>query len=298
MISIPVAAALAASILATSFISGIFGMAGGMILMGILLATMPLAAAMVLHGLTQMASNGWRAWLWRGHIKWPVVAFYAAGAVLSAAGLAAISFTPSKPMTLIVLGLMSFIGLLMPRRFAPDILRRGDSIGCGGFCTLLQLTTGVSGPIFDVFFVRSQLDRKEVVATKAAIQVLGHSLKVIYFGPILAAGAEVPLAAVVLALLLAPVGTQLSRRVLDAISDAQFRSWTRGLIAAIAAVCVLQGAVLSLATPRPAAQQTSETFTFSREGIVSTLLTPSDEYSNDYTESPVAHVSIHRWRRP
>ncbi len=69
MITLPTAAALAASILGTSFLSGIFGMAGGMILMGILLAMMPLAAAMVLHGVTQMASNSWRAWVWRTHMR-------------------------------------------------------------------------------------------------------------------------------------------------------------------------------------------------------------------------------------
>lgn len=244
MISFSVAAALAVSILSTSFISGIFGMAGGMILMVILLATMQLAAAMVLHGVTQMASNGWRAWVWRGYIKWRVVAYYAAGAMVAAAGLAAMSFEPSKPMTLIVLGLMSLIGLSIPRRFAPDITRRGDSVGCGGFCTLLQVTTGISGPIFDVFFVRSQVNRKEIVATKAAIQVLGHALKVIYFGPAVMAGAEVPAAAMILAVLLAPIGTQLSRTVLDAISDAQFRNWTRCLIAGIAALCLVQGALL------------------------------------------------------
>jgi uncharacterized protein len=69
MITLPLAAALTAAILSTSFISGVFGMVGGMILMGVLLAIMPVAAAMVLHGVTQMASNGWRAWLWRTHIR-------------------------------------------------------------------------------------------------------------------------------------------------------------------------------------------------------------------------------------
>jgi uncharacterized membrane protein YfcA len=60
MLSLPIAAGFAAAIVSTSFISGIFGMAGGMILLGILLAFMPLAPAMVLHGLVQMASSGWR----------------------------------------------------------------------------------------------------------------------------------------------------------------------------------------------------------------------------------------------
>src|SRR5262245_38961447 len=87
MISLPFAAALAGAVLSTSFISGIFGMAGGMILMGILLLMLPLAAAMVLHGATQLASNGWRAWLWRHHIQWRIAALYAVGA-----GAAALAF--------------------------------------------------------------------------------------------------------------------------------------------------------------------------------------------------------------
>ena len=51
---------IAVVVLITSFISGILGMAGGMILMGVLLALLPLPAAMVLHAVTQMASNAWR----------------------------------------------------------------------------------------------------------------------------------------------------------------------------------------------------------------------------------------------
>jgi uncharacterized protein len=251
MISLPIAMGLAAAVLSTSFVSGIFGMAGGMILMGILLAMMPLAAAMVLHGLTQMASNGWRAWLWRDHVRWPVVASYAVGAVATAALLAAASIPLNKSTTLIVLGLMSFTGLLVPTWLAPNIVRRGDGVGCGVLCTALQLLSGVSGPIFDVFFIRSQLDRKQVVATKAAIQLLGHFLKVLYFGQLLA-GSDTRIAplAVAVTVLLAPVGTQLSRYALDAISDAQFRSWTRGLIAAIASIYLVQGLFLMLAEPQ------------------------------------------------
>jgi uncharacterized membrane protein YfcA len=245
MISLTLAIALAATILGTAFISGIFGMAGGMILIGILLVIMPVAAAMVLHGVTQMASNGWRAWLWRTHIQWPIVAWYGGGAVVATLIFCAAQVAPGKPLTLVVLGLLSLAGLLMPSRFAPDILRRGDAIGCGVLCTSLQLVAGVSGPIFDVFFVRSEMGRKEVVATKAAIQSLGHFLKVAYFGQLLTAGgSEVAPWAVAIAVVMAMSGTQLSRKVLDAISDAQFRSWTRALIATLAILYLVHGVVL------------------------------------------------------
>ena len=250
MITLPIAAALAASVLATSFLSGIFGMAGGMILMGILLAIMPVAAAMVLHGMTQMASNGWRAWLWRHEIVWSAVAWYAVGSVTAALLFLAAQLAPSKPVTLIALGLLSFAGLLMPDRWSPNILRRGHAVGCGTLCTSLQLIAGVSGPVFDVFFVRSEMDRKQTVATKATIQTLGHFLKVVYFGQFQTAGAsDVAPLMVALAVILAICGTQLSRTVLDAISDAQFRRWTRGLIAVIAAVYLVHGLTLLLLEP-------------------------------------------------
>src|SRR5262245_59745221 len=69
-------------------------------------------------------------------------------------------------------------------------------------CTVLQLLSGVSDPRFDVFFVSSQLDGKQVVATKAAIQLLGHLLKVVYFARWVAAGVDRGPLAITLAMLL------------------------------------------------------------------------------------------------
>ncbi len=76
-------AALGLLMVGTAFLSGLFGMAGGLILIGVLLALMPLPTAMVLHAITQMASNGWRALLWRAHIRWRPVAVYLIGCCAS-----------------------------------------------------------------------------------------------------------------------------------------------------------------------------------------------------------------------
>lgn len=67
--------------LATAFLSGLIGMAGGIILMGVLLLLLPVAQAMVLHGFVQLVSNGWRAWLWRKYIHWRIVRHSFVGAV-------------------------------------------------------------------------------------------------------------------------------------------------------------------------------------------------------------------------
>ena len=53
----------------TAFLSSIFGMLGGLILMGVLVFIMPVSNAMVLHGLIQLTSNGYRAWLNKKDIK-------------------------------------------------------------------------------------------------------------------------------------------------------------------------------------------------------------------------------------
>ena len=71
-----------ASVLATSVLSGVLGMAGGIILMAILIAVMSVSGAMVVHGIVQGTANGSRAFFLRGHIVWRVMPFYVAGAAV------------------------------------------------------------------------------------------------------------------------------------------------------------------------------------------------------------------------
>ncbi len=57
-------------VVVTATLSGIFGMAGGMILMAFLTFTYSVGAAMMLHGVTQAVSNGYRAVINRSDIVW------------------------------------------------------------------------------------------------------------------------------------------------------------------------------------------------------------------------------------
>ena len=75
--------ALGATMITTAFLSGIFGMAGGLILMGVLLALLPVPEAMALHAVTQMASNGWRGLLWLRHVRWRAAAAFLIGCAIA-----------------------------------------------------------------------------------------------------------------------------------------------------------------------------------------------------------------------
>lgn len=79
------------------------------------------------------------------------------------------------------------------------------------------------------------------------MQTLGHALKLLYFGELMLAGGDgVPPLALGLAVVLAMLGTSLSRRVLEAMTDTGFRIWTRRIIAAVSVVYLAQGLWLTI----------------------------------------------------
>ncbi|MCC6194227.1 MAG: TSUP family transporter [Burkholderiales bacterium] len=245
MLTLPMLAMVGAGVLVTSFLSGIFGMAGGMLLMGLLLAIMPLPAAMVLHGITQMTSNGWRAWLWRAHVDWRIAAWFAGGSLAAALAFAAVAVVPSKAVALLILGMAPFLALALPARARLNVAVPAHAVGGGAICMVLLLLAGVSGPILDVFFVQSGLDRRGIVATKATVQTLGHAVKLVYFGAAMVAAGDAlsPLVAAI-AVALAVAGTQCARRVLERLSDAQFLRWSRWIIVTLSLIYLAQGARL------------------------------------------------------
>ena len=244
MFTLPVLLALAVVAVVTSFISGIFGMAGGMLLIGFLLVLLPVPVAMVFHGVIQIAANGWRAWLWRHHVKWSVVLKFGSGAVASLVVFSFFDFVPDKALVLMTLGLTPFVALSVPRTIAPDIERGGQAFLAGAIGGAMQLVSGVTGPLLDIFYVRTGMTRQVNVATKAAAQVLGHLTKVAYFAVVIEGPAGRDLEqwlVMAYAACFAVLGTTLSRSLLNRMSDKQFYRWTRRVILALGAVYVAQG---------------------------------------------------------
>lgn len=247
MISAGTAGLIGLTILGTSFLSGIFGMAGGMILLGVLLAMLDVASAMVLFGVTQFGANGWRCWLWRRHVRPRIVIECTLGAVAVFFALKLVDLVPGKALVYLGLGLTPFLVELLPVRLRPDIERRGAPAFCGAVIMAVQTFAGVSGAVLDLFFQNGGMDRKAVVATKAAIQSIGHLLRIVYFGSFaLAEGFPIPPAALLGAVAVALAGTSLAARVLERMTDGSFRIWSRRLILGVSAVYVVRGLLLTL----------------------------------------------------
>jgi uncharacterized membrane protein YfcA len=187
-VSLAAGAFVLVAVLLTATLSGVLGMAGGLLLMGVLLLVLPTAVAFVVHGLLQLVANGWRAVLHRRHVRWRVIAWYAVGSAVAAGLLAALSWIPSKPVIYLALGLVPALVWLPRSWLALDITRPPQAVIAGLLTTGVNLVAGVAGPLLDVFFVRTELGRHAVVATKAATQALAHLAKVAVYGAAISTG--------------------------------------------------------------------------------------------------------------
>ncbi len=226
-----VSAAVLGLVALTSFISGIFGVAGGLILMGALVYLLPVAQAMIVHGAAQFVSNASRSVLWRKYLVWDLIVKFTATSALCLAMFWFVRFVPSKTLVLFLLGSSTVALFFVPAWLAPKITQPGGAYLTGFLGTALILVAGVSGPFIDQFFVRTDLDRRATIATKAAMQSVSHIAKIVYFASFSGSALDEQwlglLAVVPVVSILAATAAS---RVVERMTDKQFYWWTRRIV--------------------------------------------------------------------
>ncbi len=250
-----VIAIILAATLITAAISGVFGMAGGLMLMGVLVAFVPVATAMVMHGFIQIISNFSRAaFLWK-HISWAIIGRYALGIGGALVVISLIAWRPTQQAVFLMLGATAML-VWIPKAWVDiNVERPFQAEICGFLVQTLNTISGVAGPLLDLFFVKTLIPRQAVVATKAATQVMAHAVKIAFWGfplfdilsnPATQADALFPpiwLFAAVVPLSL--LGTWLGGLVLNRMTDANFRQWTKWIVTVTGVVYLVRGAFLN-----------------------------------------------------
>ncbi|HKP80162.1 MAG TPA: sulfite exporter TauE/SafE family protein [Phenylobacterium sp.] len=245
--TLPAAAFVVCMAFVTATLSGVFGMAGGLVLMGALAFVLPVQAAFVTHGLLQLVANGWRAILHRRFVRWDIVGWYALASLLAGVTVAFLNFTPSKPLLFLLLGLTPGLTWLPQRWISLDAAKPPQAFLSGLSVTGLNLTAGVAGPLLDIFFVRTELTRHAIVATKAATQVFAHLAKILVYGAPLAMGRGIgqpPPWVFLLAVPLSMAGTAVGGVILNRMSDVNFKRWTRWIVTGVGVGYLVQAAQL------------------------------------------------------
>ena len=219
-------------------------MAGGLIMMGVLAALVPVSTAMIAHGCIQLVANGWRAWLLRQHIDFKIIIRYAFGSTISIVFLAGVSWTPDKQILYVLLGLVPLLVWLPQKQFDLDIRRPSLAVIAGVSVSGLNTIAGVAGPLLDLFFVKNDMTRQEIVATKSITQTMSHLVKIVFwsFTIIVTTRAEQfpPIWILILAIPLSMTGTWLGGLILARMSDVNFKRWMKFLVTAIGVVFLLR----------------------------------------------------------
>ena len=233
----------------TAALSGVFGMAGGLVLKGAIALVLPVSATFVTHGLLQLVANGWRAILHRRFVVWRIVGVYALGSAVAGGIMAFIVFEPTKATLYLLMGAVT--GLLwIPQSWLKlDAERPAQAFVSGLSVTGLNLTAGVAGPLLDIFFVRTALTRHQIVATKAATQVFAHLAKVIVYGaPLIALHGKglPPWWVFALAIPLSMAGTAVGGLILERMDDVNFKRISRLVVTATGLLYLVWAAQLYL----------------------------------------------------
>jgi len=244
----PYVVGLAIWAFATSTLSAVIGMAGGMALLSAMLLFLDPLVAIPLHGVIQLVSNSTRTAIQKKHVQWKIVSHFAI-LLLPACLLGynvARGLAPATGRTLI--GLFVLVALWLPDQVwagmgAAKVSDNSKFLGLGGIVGFLSVTVGATGPLIAPFFLRLGLTRYGIVGTKAACQTLSHLAKIAVFG---LAGFGFRRHAVILVSLsvMTILGTAVGSRLLHRANDKYFGVVYRIVLTMIALHLVYRGLML------------------------------------------------------
>jgi hypothetical protein len=219
-------------------------MVGGMVLLWLLIAILPATTAIAIQGVIQLVANCARAFFSRAWIDWRIVAFATLGLGVAVSLLALVQYTPTAPVISICVGLLPVLVWIPMRWLKLDASHALQAALCGFLSGGLNVGVGVAGPIVDIFFIRTRMDRRQIIATKAVLQVISHLAKIIYYSASLLALTHREITYVTLSAPFAVLGSMLGHFMLLRLTNEGFREGTRWLVTLVGVLYFVQGLYL------------------------------------------------------
>lgn len=227
--------------LITAAISAVIGMAGGIALLGVMSALLVPAQVVPLHGIVQLTSNFTRTIVFLRHVIWRIFLTYAAPVTLGVWAATQIWSGDKLGWFKPVIGIF-ILSFLLWRRFSPTLRNVPLWVYAplGAVVGVLSIFVGATGPFIAPFFLRDDMAKEQIIATKAVCQSWNHVLKIPAF---VALGFDylihwellLPLAVAVM------VGTVLGKKLLGKISREVFAMIYQSILALIAVYLIVSG---------------------------------------------------------
>ncbi len=226
----------------TSVVSGVMGMAGGMLLLAVMLIRLEPAVAIPVHGIVQLVSNGSRAFFLRRQVQWRAVWRFAWPlAPAGALGIWLLAYVPAHGSR-IAIGLFVLLSTWMKTFFSigkGPPAERALPIG-GALVGFFSPLVGATGPLLAPFVLALELGSQATIATLAGCQIFQHASKVVLFGlrGFDIAGYLLPCSWLCVC---AVAGSALGTRLLDHLPDRSFKLLVRVVLSALALHQLWQG---------------------------------------------------------
>ena len=154
-------------------------MSGGVILLISMTFFFPLGHVVPIHGMVQMFSNGTRVWLLREYVRRDFIVPYLLGLPFGIIpSVLLIKQFPYEALPLFLLATLIMYTLFRPKSFPALKISPKWFFIHGVVAAFLCLFIGAVGPFLAPFFIRDDLPKEQVVATKAAMQLFAHLIKI------------------------------------------------------------------------------------------------------------------------
>ena len=217
---------LCAASFVTAVVSAVLGMAGGIMLLAVLLLFLDPVIAIPIHAVVQLTSNSSRVVIHRNEIRRDMLIPFCL--LLLPAGALTVPLVQHAPADALRLAVGAFVIIATWRKqwlllgFDAERLPIGPRFALvGAGAGAVGPVIGATGPFIAPFFLGVGLSRFEIIGTKAACQAAGHLAKVALFG--FAGFAFVEYGAATLAMAACVIaGTASGTRLLSKLDDARF----------------------------------------------------------------------------
>ena len=218
----------------TSSISAVLGMGGGIILLGIMAIIIPEGYKVIaLHGMVQLFSNSTRTYVFRQHIKKDLIKQFLGGALIG------ISIS-----IIIILMLINYFNVQSANEIKVEVLKpfiglfivwylflKGSNkekkvnsfIPVGLIAGLSSIFVGAIGPLIAPFFLGKGLNKENIIANKAASQMITHLSKIPLFVYFFNMNYKSELNILLPLILAVYVGTNVGKKILSFIPELLFK---------------------------------------------------------------------------
>ncbi len=206
----------------TAFLGIVTGTAGGLLLLGIMALVFPPTVLIPVHTVVQLGAGSSRTLIMWRHVMRGILLPFLIGAVIGAVSGAQIFITLSTVALQGILGLFILVFTWLPKIARVGSERNRFAV-VGFMATFLGMFVSATGTLIAPIIADSSPDRRNFVATFAAMMAIVHVCKLIAFGFLgVALAAHVPLMAAMIAS--ATLGNWVGSKILARMPEQAFRS--------------------------------------------------------------------------